>query len=87
MIISGATFARANADFKITEKIDQKWHGWRGRGAAAAVATADYAMETQAFKEIKDEFKAARLKSLMYSSMALATASPTFHYCWKHGLT
>lgn len=74
--MSAATFSRANTDFKVTQRIGRRWNGWRGRGAAAAVATADYAMETQAFSQIRDEFKAARLKALTYTSIVFVTVSP-----------
>ena len=79
MVKSASIFTRANRDFSISQKVGTKWNGLCGKGAAGSVATADYAMETTAFKEITDEFKAAKLKALMYSSIVVVTVSLPSH--------
>lgn len=70
MVKAGSTFSKANADFKIGEKIKNKWEGFRGRGVSGAVATADFSMEAK-LESIQDEFKSARVKAFAYSSRSL----------------
>lgn len=77
---AGAVFARANRDFSVGTKIGEAWSGFRGKGAVAAVATADHSM-TAALKKVKDEAKATKIKAYAYSSMVIVTVSAAVSVC------
>ncbi|GJD00219.1 hypothetical protein ColKHC_09044 [Colletotrichum higginsianum] len=71
-IRTGAAISRANTQFSLGTKIGETWAGFRGKGAVAAVAVADYST-TATLKNIKDEVKAAKIKAFAYSSMVIST--------------
>lgn len=73
-IRTGAAISRANTQFSLSTKIGETWAGFRGKGAVAAVAVADYST-TATLKNIKDEVKAAKIKAFAYSSMVISTVS------------